>query len=495
MRKVIFRILALGIGSVLGTLVILLIGAIIYLQNRPDLQPWQTADLDEEFREGQGIDTFEEYLLLEDRLFKQLKALVYDVAAKDGTTGVCRYVEGSLADPSRWDRNWNRTFEFEIEEPACGVLLLHGLTDAPYSMRAIAEKLSRSDAYVLGLRIPGHGTAPSALTDITWQDMAAAVKIAVEHVHQKVGRKPVYVIGYSNGGALAVQYALESIRDDSLPKVDRIALLSPEIGVTPAAALAVWQGRIGQLLGLEKLDWNAILPEYDPFKYNSFPVNAGDQVYRLTKYLRRGITALESEGQADRFPPVLAFQSAVDATVSTPALIEVLFDHLAARRENELVLFDLNRLKIVVPFLTHDPKLELRHLLDVPDRRYNLTIITNREHTVSDIVAKKWPEASEEGIIEDIPETWPRNVYSLSHIALPFRKDDPVYGDNDPPTSPGVALGNLAFRGERGVLVVSPSDQLRLHWNPFYDYVELRILEFFGLKEGIIPNTLEPREY
>ncbi|MDE0835109.1 MAG: hypothetical protein OSA84_02010 [Akkermansiaceae bacterium] len=59
-------------------------------------------------------------------------------------------------------------------------------------------------------------------------------------------------------------------------------LLSPEIGVSKAAGLAVWQGRIGHWLGLEKLAWNSISVEYDPFKYNSFAVNAGDQAYRIT---------------------------------------------------------------------------------------------------------------------------------------------------------------------------------------------------------------------
>ena len=39
-------------------------------------------------------------------------------------------------------------------------------------------------------------------------------------------------------------------------------------------------------------------------------------------------------------------------------------------------------------------------------------------------------------------------------------------------------LGNVALRGERGVLQISPSDQLRLRWNPFYSYLEKRVLGF-----------------
>ena len=44
-------------------------------------------------------------------------------------------------------------------------------------------------------------------------------------------------------------------------------------------------------------------------------------------------------------------------------------------------------------------------------------------------------------------------------------------------------LGNLALYGERGLLRISPSDILRLRWNPFHEYLERRTLEFLGLAE------------
>ena len=62
----------------------------------------------------------------------------------------------------------------------------------------------------------------------------------------------------------------------------------------------------------------------------------------------------------------------------------------------------------------------------------------------------------------------------MSHVALPFRADDPVYGNVDT----GLRLGNLALRGERGMLHVSAANLLRLRWNPFHDYMEQRIVDF-----------------
>jgi hypothetical protein len=77
---------------------------------------------------------------------------------------------------------------------------------------------------------------------------------------------------------------------------------------------------------------------------------------------------------------------------------------------------------------------------------------------------------------------WPQGVYSLAHIALAFSPQDPLYGGPDAAESPGLQLGNVALRGERGILRVSGGALLRMHWNPFYEHLENRVLEFMELK-------------
>jgi hypothetical protein len=75
-----------------------------------------------------------------------------------------------------------------------------------------------------------------------------------------------------------------------------------------------------------------------------------------------------------------------------------------------------------------------------------------------------------------LPYLYPANVYSLSHVALPFPLDDPLYGlsprmDEDF----GIRLGTLALHGERGALSVATDQLLRLGSNPFYPYLAGRI--------------------
>ena len=91
-----------------------------------------------------------------------------------------------------------------------------------------------------------------------------------------------------------MNYALKCLENPALPKAKGLVLFSPEIGVSPAAALAVWQGRIGHWLGLEQLAWTSVSLEYDPYKYGSFATNAGDLAHRITTAIDKRLGKLSA---------------------------------------------------------------------------------------------------------------------------------------------------------------------------------------------------------
>jgi hypothetical protein len=65
--------------------------------------------------------------------------------------------------------------------------------------------------------------------------------------------------------------------------------------------------------------------------------------------------------------------------------------------------------------------------------------------------------------------TYPRGLYLLSHVALPFPMNDALYGlTPDPSEDFGVNLGALAPRGERNVLIASLDSLLRVSSNAFF---------------------------
>ena len=334
LRKIAKHVLLFVIYGVLCSALGLGAALLVRLDSWPDLKPWHLARLDTEFRAADSavVKTLDDYRRGEDRVFEQLRAKVYSRTAPEDRRLLNRYSAGSRADPTQLEPEWNRTFEWPVKEPRGGILLLHGLSDSPYSMRALAERMRARGYWVVGLRLPGHGTAPSGLVHATWQDFAAATRIALRHLQQKTGKeRPLYVFGYSTGAALAVECALSQLAGEDLPKIAGLVLLSPAIGVSPIAALAIWQARLSLIPGLEKLAWTDIGPEYDPYKYISFAVNAGDQIYRLTRHIGEQLAALATPDGVKGMPPILAFQSVADATVSTPAVIDALFKRLAAQ--------------------------------------------------------------------------------------------------------------------------------------------------------------------
>jgi alpha-beta hydrolase superfamily lysophospholipase len=466
-------------GLVFSFLLVLVV-FVNHLQSRSDLRPWHSAELDEEFRvsSSAAVQDLRDYLQLEERLFSQLQQQVYDQVGTSDFRLLNRYNKGSLSDPGTFTHNWNRSFEMPVDDPRGSVLLIHGLSDSPYSMRSLAQTFHDMNYWVVGLRLPGHGTAPSGLLDITWQDFAAAVDIAAAHVQSKAGTdKPFFIAGFSTGAALAVEYSLGILDGDDGRIPDGLILLSPAIGVTPLAALAGWQAKLSVLPGFEKTSWESILPEFDPYRYKSFAVNAGDQIYRLTLQINSLINRLDNGEGLHGFPQVIAFQSVVDATVSTPELVSGLFDHLAGEG-HELVLFDINRSAEVEPVLVQNPEAATRALLENRTLPFTLTFLSNTASQTSRLSIYQKP-ANSDVVTEAASDLeWPDGVFALSHSSIPFPPDDSVYGAEADPGHPGIHLGRIDIQGETGVLLFSAEEVIKLRYNPFHSYMLERIRTF-----------------
>jgi len=446
----------------------------------PALHIWHTVSLSEEFTAGDATprSTLQDYLDREARLFQELKNKVYDQVTAAENMTYCRYYAGGPQDPEGHGRNWNRTFELVPERIRGGALLLHGLTDSPYSLRRIGEILHARGFYVLGLRLPAHGTVPGALTTVRWEDWVAASRIGARHVRHRIGPGlPFVIAGYSNGGALAVKYTLDAMSDPGLPPPDRLVLFSPEIGITPFASISNADRILSFLPYFKKFKWLSIEPEYDPYKYNSFPKNAGQQAYEITAALQDQVENRSKAGRLVGFPPVLTFLSWIDATVETSETIHRFYDRLE-NVSSELVVFDVNRFDQLAPFLPSaddGPLKQLQARIDLP---YRLTVIANAATDSELAISQTRAPHSRSMDSTPLSISWPPEVYSLAHVAIPFPPDDPVYGVkmNVNTRYSGLPLGRLQPRGETGLLTVSVGQLMRLRHNPFFAYVEERLL-------------------
>jgi alpha-beta hydrolase superfamily lysophospholipase len=475
--------LAWSAALVFATLVVG--GAVDARRRLPDLEPWhRTVPRDFRLSDLTPHTTLDDYLAIEDAAFRRVRDEIELRLAPGWKVPANRYNPDGHSHPGRLGTDWNRT---QVLAPAGaavgGVLLVHGLTDAPYSMRTIAEHLRGRGYHVIALRVPGHGTVPAGLTTVTWEDWLAAVRLGARSLQQTIGPdKPLAIVGYSNGGALALKYALDAVEGSGDPQPSSVVLLSPMIGVAPFA----WLTRVISLLGVvpafEQALWLDVYPEYNPFKYTSFAANAGLQTWRLTTTLQRQIARVAAAGRARQLPPVLTFQSVVDSTVSTPAVVHALYDVLADGR-SELVVFDINRASGLTPFVRASEAGLLSRLTDASPRRYRRTLVTNVDPDSLDVAERSVAPGATTAAIRPLGMAWPRDVYSLSHIALPFPMSDPVYGRDDATAvAPLIRLGVLSPRGERAVLSVPSETLMRLTCNPFFGYLDERVAGWLGIE-------------
>ncbi len=446
----------------------------------PPLDPWHVVvpdDLDAEAIAG--LD-WAGWLAAEDRVFDAVRRTVTLTLAPEYRSQVNRYFADSPIYPGKFAQDWNRSYVMAPEGPPKGaVVLLHGLTDAPYSMRHIARRYSEIGFVAVVPRMPGHGTVPAGLTAVEWEDWLAATHLAVREAMRLAGPgAPLHLVGFSNGGALALKYAFDALDNPALPRPERLVLLSPMIGITRFARFAGLAGWPAVIPAFARAAWLEILPEFNPFKYNSFPVNGGRQAHLLTRAVQDQLSARSRRGGLAEMPPVIAFQSVVDSTVSTRAVISALFAHLPANG-GELVLFDVNRTNTFKPLLGAAAAAAVERLVPPAPRAWRLTVIANADPVTSEVVERVTDAGSSETRVRPLGVRYPDDIYSLSHVALPFPPWDGLYGLlPDPKDDFGIRLGTAPTRGEIGALDISLESFLRIASNPFYVYMDERLFGF-----------------
>jgi len=484
MKSLLRRLLSAASLILIGMLCAVALAYKVLLDRLPELKPGHEVELTEDFHAGNRVKTLSDYLAVEDRAFSELNRKIIDQVPRQDQFRFNRYSRGSLSDPAVIQPNWNRTFVLDHTAARGGALLLHGLSDSPYSVRSVGEFLHKNGWLVVGMRLPEHGTAPGSLRNFSRDDARAMTRIGVHELRRRLGKqRPLVIIGFSTGAALATDYVLAARHDPALPGIDGLVFMSPAFAVTPIAALAVWQARIGELFGIAKLAWQSVAPEFDPYKYNSFAVRAGDQIYRLTQEVNRQLETIQQGGTIDGFPSTLVFQSVADATVQPSAVVTRLLDRLTTNG-SALVLYDVNRQSDIEPLYIANVGAWVRDKLSSPTT-YKVTLLTNRRSNNKQIAAISREPGASETVEQQLDLAWPPGVYAISHVAIPFSPDDPVYGAGRNTSNKQLHIGGIELRGENDVLAMPESLLTRLRYNPFYSYQSLRIGEFM---DHIIAN-------
>jgi len=441
----------------------------------PEPRPEHRIEFESEFEASQERDTdWQQYLEIEDRLAAELAEKI--PGSERSPNMVDRYTPGSLTSPESFPSNWNYSYVLSVSSPRGVAVLLHGLSDSPYSMLSTAETMVAAGYNVVVPRMPGHGFAVGGLRAVSWEDWMAAVRVTVRHAATLPGSEQgLIVVGYSNGGLLAVEYGMTCGKTDDLPCPKGIVLMSPAIAVSPFAAVANLHSVVSWMPYFERFQWESILPEVDPFKFTSFPKHAGWEIHKMAKHSQK---MLAQPALAETLPPILAFQSVIDRTINARAVVDLLFDTLPANG-SELVVYDVNRNSEHLLLMKTAPADVAAWAEDMAPLNFSMTLLRNSDPESEALEAWRIAAGDTKGSSNPTALLWPGQVYSLSHIALPFPPDNPLYGDGSTTEGgTGIVLGALAPRGERGMLRLGADYFMRTRYNPFFSYQAERLTEW-----------------
>lgn len=203
-----------------------------------------------------------------------------------------------------------------------GVLLLHGFSGNPVSLRPVADHLAAAGMSVEMPRLPGHGTHWRDLGTAQWQDWAREAITGLEELRRRSTRQVVF--GISMGGALALHLA--ATRGDDLtglvlvnPWVHR--LRDPRSRVLPLVAWAV-----PSVAGVGN---DISRPGGDEKPYERIPVRALVSVTRMQRRVR---------DELDRVTvPLLVFTSRQDHVVD-PRDSDLVRNHVASAHVEQVWL-------------------------------------------------------------------------------------------------------------------------------------------------------------
>ena len=107
-----------------------------------------------------------------------------------------------------------------------GVLVLHGFTGNPSSMRGFAEAMAGAGFHVEMPRLPGHGTTVEDMITTGWADWSAEVEAAYGRLAERAER--IVVAGLSMGGALTLWLGLAH------PEIAGLVCVNPATTAQPA---------------------------------------------------------------------------------------------------------------------------------------------------------------------------------------------------------------------------------------------------------------------
>jgi len=181
-----------------------------------------------------------------------------------------------------------------------GVVLSHGFTGSPQSLRPWAEHLAAAGLTVRLPRLPGHGTRWQDLNDTRWPDWYGELERAFDDLRGRC--RLVFAMGLSMGGTLVLRLA-----EQRPAEVAGLVLINPSLGTERKDikfALPVLHRVLPSLAGIAS---DIRKPGATELAYDRTPLRAMHSLSRLWPLVAADLPKVTA--------PVLLFRSRVDHVV------------------------------------------------------------------------------------------------------------------------------------------------------------------------------------
>ncbi|HJQ48597.1 MAG TPA: alpha/beta fold hydrolase [Amycolatopsis sp.] len=202
-----------------------------------------------------------------------------------------------------------------------GVLLCHGFTGTPQSMRPWGDHLAERGYTVRCPLLPGHGTTWQDCNGTGWQDWYGCVRTELGQLIETC--ESVFVFGLSMGGTLALRLA-----QDFGEQIAGLALVNPSVTTLrkDAKLLPVLSRVLPSVPGIAS---DIKKPGVTELAYARTPVRAAASLAQLWRLVRADLAKVTQ--------PLVLFRSAVDHVVE-PVNARIVLDGVRSDDATEVVL-------------------------------------------------------------------------------------------------------------------------------------------------------------
>ena len=227
-------------------------------------------------------------------------------------------VEGA---PAGWMQDWSAIGTGK--NARIGVLLVHGFTGSPPSMRPWAEFLHSNGYTVRVPLLPGHGTKVEDLNEITWDEWPAKITFELSELQKTCDT--IFLVGLSMGGGTVLNVAASN--NDAIAG---IILVNPMIYVKGIPVeLAFFLSRLQKLRTSVGDDIKR--PGITEWGYDALPTRGIYQLLKMLRITRRNLGKITV--------PVQLFHSIEDHTLPV-ANTEIILAEIGSQSKSRIELMN-----------------------------------------------------------------------------------------------------------------------------------------------------------